>query len=436
MKRNRVCHSFAIASTAALHVLINNNGCLGFQASTYRYRQEGIAIDSTAAPPLLRLHRNLIRLRRVPSATLPPTSTSLRARGPKGYDDEYFRRKRKRLRGRGRGLLFFLPSKISVQKILVGMNVVFFLVQMYSASKYAPILNSVLQKTGYDGPRLDSTDMVQRMVAGTSPLAVAGRARSAPGSPLPRYGQALIVASSVGPFTMDFVHQMLLSRFQPHRFVTAGFLHGSLLHLLFNMRYLWTTPKWLEEGLGWPLYFSTYLVSIVAGNLAHSYVNSSGASAIILSLGASGGICGLQGLSWIALRRMGNKSASSSVFTNMIWLILFGAMTEGISNAGHIGGFIGGALIGWLFGPQYGSSYAMKRKWSTAVDTETQEYRSMMGFGLEPQRGKLKLWYLWAFAAIAFLGIPELRSIPLCVWLGFTRPGSLSGMRMNPIPPT
>lgn len=337
------------------------------------------------------------------------------------------------LRRRGRGLSFFLGSKVRVQKMLVCINVIFFLLQMYSAANYAPTLNSMLKKSGYFGPDLEAADVVQRLAIGSSPLVVTGRALSTPGARLRPYDQSLIVSSSVGPFTMDFVHQTLLSRIQPHRLLTAGFLHGSLVHLLFNMRYLWTTPKWLEEGLGWPLYLSTYLVSVVASNLAHSYVVSSGPAAISLCLGASGGICGLQGLLWIALRRMGNKTASRSVLTNMLWLFLFGATAEGISNAGHIGGFIGGTLVGWLFGPQYGSSYAMKRKWSAAVETETPEYRSMMGFGVEPKPGKLKLWNLWAVAAIVILARPECRSIPSCVWLGFMHPGLLSGMHMNPV---
>ena len=48
------------------------------------------------------------------------TSTAIHARGPVGYDDEYFRQKRISIRGRGRGMF----SNLSVQKILVLLNIV------------------------------------------------------------------------------------------------------------------------------------------------------------------------------------------------------------------------------------------------------------------------------------------------------------------------
>ena len=285
-------------------------------------------------------------------------STILCARGPVGFDDEYFRRKRMGLtRGRGQGIL----SNLSVQKILVALNIVFFLLQILSAASYAPILSSILSRSRAEGAvALKGSDLARRMVLGESSLTIMGRAST--------FGQPYIVASSVGAFTMDFAHQTVLSSIQPHRLITSGFLHGSLLHLGFNMKYLWSIPSFVEEGLGRLLYLSTYLVSVVAGNLAHSSVASSGPAALGLCLGASSGICGLQGLMFTMLNRMGNKAASASIFKNMIWLIIFGSMTPGISNAGHVGGFIAGVLVGWAFGPQYGSSYQMKRKWSVAVD--------------------------------------------------------------------
>ena len=305
------------------------------------------------------------------------------ARGPVGFDDEYFRRKRMGLtRGRGRGIL----SSLSIQKILVALNIAFFLLQILSAANYAPILSSILSRSRAGGAvALKGSDLARRMVLGESSLTIMGRAST--------FGQPYIAASSVGAFTMDFAHQTVLSSIQPHRLITSGFLHGSALHLAFNMRYLWSIPSFVEEGLGRLLYLSTYLASVVAGNLAHSSVASSGPAALGLCLGASSGICGLQGLMFIMLNRMGNKAASASIFKNMIWLIIFGSMTPGISNAGHVGGFIAGALVGWLFGPQYGSSYQMKRKWSLAVDNASPEYRSMMGFGIEQKKPKLKLRY-------------------------------------------
>lgn len=220
-------------------------------------------------------------------------NAALYARAPVGFDDEYFRRKRMGLtRGRGRGIL----SNLSVQKILVALNIVFFLLQILSAANYAPILSNILSRSRAGGAvALKGSDLARRIVLGESALTIMGRAST--------FGQPYIVASSVGAFTMDFAHQTLLSSIQPHRLITSGFLHGSILHLAFNMRYLWSIPSFLEEGLGRLLYLSTYLASVVAGNLAHSSVASSGPAALGLCLGASSGICGLQGLMFIMLNR-------------------------------------------------------------------------------------------------------------------------------------
>ena len=304
---------------------------------------------------------------------------------------------------------------------------VFFLQQILSAANYAPVLSGILSRSSASGTvSLKGSDLARRVVLGDPALTIMGRPST--------FAQPMIVATSVGAFTMDFAHQTALSSIQPHRLITSGFLHGSLLHLAFNMRYLWTIPKFVEEGLGWPLYLSSYLASVVAGNLAHSSVASSGPAALGLCLGASGGICGMQGLMFVLLNQMGNRAASMSIFKNMIWLIIFGSMTPGISNAGHVGGFIGGALVGYIFGPRYGSSYRMKRKWSLAVDDASPEYRSMMGFGLEEKKPRLKLRYLWLGLALLAWYKPMVRTIPICLWLGLKSPGLLSGLQMS-VPP-
>jgi len=360
-------------------------------------------------------------------ARLRQQSTAINARGPVGYDDEYFRRKRMGFaRGRGQGLL----PNLSVQKILVTLNISCFLLQILSAANYAPILSGIISRSNSARViSLKGSDLAKKMVLGDPALTIVGR----PGGSI--FGQPYIVASSVGAFTMDFAHQTVLSSIQPHRLITSGFLHGSLLHLAFNMRFLlWGIPKFLEE-VGRPLYLSAYLVSVVAGNLAHSSVASSGPAALGLCLGASSGICGLQGLMFIILNRMGNKASATNVFKNMIWLILFGSLTPGISNAGHVGGFIAGALVGFCFAPQYGTSYRMNRKWSLAVDDASPEYRRMMGFGIEEKKPKLKLRHLSLAIALLAWYNPLVRTIPTCLWLGLKKPGLVSGLQMT-VPPT
>ena len=310
---------------------------------------------------------------------------------------------------------------------------------------YLPVLNSALKSTNFPYGNLEQMDIIEQYLLGTAPVIIEAKSRPFPfldGIPTPSslrnrsYYQALTLSSSLGPFTMDFVNQRLLTRFQPHRYLTSGFLHGSLLHLIFNMNYLWKMPRWLEDnggsgnGVGgWLLYLITYLSSIVAGNLFCDYV-SSGADASNLVLGASGGICGLNGLMFAMLRRMSNRRESTTVMKNMAFLLLFGHLADGISNASHIGGFFCGAIIGCLFGPTYTSGQS---KWRLSMNENdpSLEYRRVMGSGMNVEKAVIPIKYGLGALGLSFLLVPELSQTFRCILKGFRSPGALSGMLMQ-----
>jgi membrane associated rhomboid family serine protease len=248
----------------------------------------------------------------------------------------------------------------------------------------------------------------------------------------PRHALSMVAdaawgSSVAGPLTLDFASSPRLGRLQPHRFVTAGFLHGGILHLLLNVDALRRTPDWLETGLGVPLYLTTYLLSIVAGNFGHSLGSAASVGAgQSLCLGSSGGICGLYGLMWISLARMGNQSAASRVARGVALIFLYGALIPDVSNASHVGGFVAGALIGFLFGPSYAKSYAMRRKWSVEVDNSPKDYRLAMGFGKRPSKsGMLSLSALWVVVGATLLSQAKFRSMPRLVLQGLLKPGSV-----------
>eukprot|EP00521_Asterionellopsis_glacialis_P006301 CAMPEP_0195280626 /NCGR_PEP_ID=MMETSP0707-20130614/240_1 /TAXON_ID=33640 /ORGANISM="Asterionellopsis glacialis, Strain CCMP134" /LENGTH=391 /DNA_ID=CAMNT_0040339401 /DNA_START=157 /DNA_END=1329 /DNA_ORIENTATION=+ len=243
---------------------------------------------------------------------------------------------------------------------------------------------------------------------------------------------ALLGKSSMAPFTTDFAHSVALSRRQPHRYVTAGFLHGNIFHLIANLDALNRLPLWLETGLGWPLYMTTYIVSIITGNYAHT-VSRHSLFDRTLCLGASGGICGLYGLMFTALVRMGNSRASARVLRGMAVMLLYGVVfSERISNVSHIGGFLGGIVVGLLCGPTYRKSYTMRRKWSLDVDAAPADYRAAIGFGKMPTgKGFVPLRFVWTCAALYCISQPRFRAIPELLLKGVLRPGSLSGRRFR-----
>ena len=236
----------------------------------------------------------------------------------------------------------------------------------------------------------------------------------------------LIGTSIFGPLTMDFVHSGILSRRQPHRYLTAGFVHGSLIHLLVNMDSLRRIPLWLETGLGWPLFVTTFLVGIVSGN--GWYTLSSLDNSFVL--GASGGICALYGLMFTALIKMGNAQQGTRVLKSMGLLLLLGYILPNVSNASHIGGFLGGIAMGILFSPSYRKSYSLTRKNSLDVDLASREYRLAMGFGKVPSnRGLVPLYLLWILAILALASNPLYRRMPMQIYTGIVHPGSLSSVR-------
>jgi len=274
-------------------------------------------------------------------------------------------------------------AKISIQKVLVWVNVFCFLFQLGSVASYAPVLRPLASS---------GTSFVFRLILG-SPVVSAS---------LSEYPEFVLV-SSLGPFTMDFLSYRLFAKHQPYRLLTSGFLHGSAIHLFFNMNYLASMPKWLEENHR-SLYLATYLVSIVTC----SFVSLSGGAAF--GLGASGGLCGLNGLEYVMHKRMGKKG-TCPVILNFLILTLLGMAIPNMDVAGHVGGFLGGIVIAWLFGPQY-----------DGVQNNNDD-------DLLP--GKLPLWSLWAVMAVLALTIAK---IPYYIWLGISRPGVLSGILMTPAP--
>src|SRR5260370_12705658 len=68
----------------------------------------------------------------------------------------------------------------------------------------------------------------------------------------------LVASSSVEQYAFVPAHPSLVS------YITANFLHGGWLHLIFNMWFLWLAGVWLEVGWGPVLYPDFYLGAGIA----------------------------------------------------------------------------------------------------------------------------------------------------------------------------
>ncbi|MFO0866881.1 MAG: rhomboid family intramembrane serine protease, partial [Gemmataceae bacterium] len=130
------------------------------------------------------------------------------------------------------------------------------------------------------------------------------------------------------------------------RLLTYGFLHLGLLHLAFNMSFLWGLGRRLESLWGHLRFAILYLFSMLSGGCmvlgAESYGHVVGASGALFGLLPS-----LAVLLWLHRDQLPESFVASlrqSVIINMIMGIVISTM-PGVSWACHLGGALGGFAI-------------------------------------------------------------------------------------------
>jgi membrane associated rhomboid family serine protease len=138
--------------------------------------------------------------------------------------------------------------------------------------------------------------------------------------------------------------------------VVSMFLHGSWLHVLGNMLFLWVFGNNIEERLGPVGYAFFYLVAGVAATLAHIATQSSSTVPVV---GASGAIAGVMGAYLVLYPKARILTIIPLfIFLQFIYLPAFVVLigwfilqfltnpNAGVAVAAHIGGFIFGAAVG------------------------------------------------------------------------------------------
>jgi rhomboid protease GluP len=142
----------------------------------------------------------------------------------------------------------------------------------------------------------------------------------------------------------------LIMQGQIWRLFTPIFLHGSILHIGFNMYALFYIGPTLERFYGRRRFLGLFLLSGFAGNVI-SFMFSQ-----YQSLGSSTAIFGLLGAEGVLIYQnreifgsIARRALSQVVIIAIVNLII--GLTPGIDNWGHIGGLIGGTLFAWFGGP-------------------------------------------------------------------------------------
>jgi len=174
------------------------------------------------------------------------------------------------------------------------------------------------------------------------------------------------------------------------RSFTSQFLHGDLLHLVFNMYFLWLFAPAVEDRLGHGLFLGLYFGAGLVGDLLQWLV--SGAD-LLPTIGASGAVSGVLGAYWYLF----SWSPVCVLFRwflyvrtleiRAVWFILFYVLMDvlGVVSSGGGGGVAHSAHLGGvLFGLMLPAALRLKRD-----DAAVSEVKAMQSDGLEP--GELPL---------------------------------------------
>jgi membrane associated rhomboid family serine protease len=127
------------------------------------------------------------------------------------------------------------------------------------------------------------------------------------------------------------------------RIVTSGFLHAGLLHIAFNMYFVYFLGSMLEPAIGKLRFGVLYVVSLLGGSLG----------ALLLSfnsptVGASGAAFGLLAAGIILMRSRGINPMESGLVMLLVLNLGITFLLPGISVGGHVGGVITGGVAAYL----------------------------------------------------------------------------------------
>jgi rhomboid protease GluP len=142
----------------------------------------------------------------------------------------------------------------------------------------------------------------------------------------------------------------LIAHGQVWRLLTAIFIHGNVLHFLFNAYALYYLGRQVETFSGSLRFSLVFLLAGISGTVTSMLLNR------FPSVGASGAIFGLIGAEVVFLYRhremLGQRGRGALQNIALIAALnLFFGLRGGIDNWAHLGGLVGGLALSWFIGP-------------------------------------------------------------------------------------
>jgi membrane associated rhomboid family serine protease len=153
---------------------------------------------------------------------------------------------------------------------------------------------------------------------------------------------------------------------EPEHLLTSMFLHGSWMHLLGNMWFLWLFGNNIEDSMTRPRYVAFYLLSGLAAAIAQVVANP---MSEVPMVGASGAISGVMGAYLVLFPRVRvftliplgffmHSMALPAWAMLIYWMVLqvlggigsvFSERGGGVAFWAHVGGFVAGVVLVKIF---------------------------------------------------------------------------------------
>ncbi len=137
------------------------------------------------------------------------------------------------------------------------------------------------------------------------------------------------------------------------RVLTAGFIHGDITHIVFNMYALYIFGRATERFFG-PVRFSAiYLLALLGGSVTVIMFDAGDS----LTIGASGAILGLLGALaayfWQHQQKIAGAKAQLTNLATTAAINLGIGLLPHVSFWGHLGGIVAGLMVGLVLAPVY-----------------------------------------------------------------------------------
>jgi membrane associated rhomboid family serine protease len=152
------------------------------------------------------------------------------------------------------------------------------------------------------------------------------------------YGPALTGTNDIFPYSVIYsgTHQYW-------RLLTAGFLHDGILHIAFNMFFLYFMGQILEPAIGRVNFVFVYFASLLTGSFGALLFQPR-----VPTVGASTACFGILGALLVVAHARRISIWQSGLGPTLLINIVFSLTFRGISLGGHLGGLAGGLICGWL----------------------------------------------------------------------------------------